>query len=60
MNLPPPSLRFLCAVLPFLLPQYTQAQWQRGPQVVSPEVEGGHTWIVWRQYLHEFAPQLFQ
>lgn len=21
---------------------------------------GGHTWINWRQYLHEFAPQLFQ
>ena len=23
------------------------------------ETEGGHTWIVWREYLNEFAPQLF-
>ena len=28
--------------------------------VVYEEGEGGHTWIVWRQYLNEFAPQLFQ
>jgi enterochelin esterase family protein len=28
--------------------------------VVYQEGEGGHTWIVWRQYLQEFAPQLFQ
>ena len=27
--------------------------------VVYQEGEGGHTWIVWRQYLREFAPQLF-
>ena len=24
------------------------------------ETDGGHTWINWREYLHEFAPQLFQ
>jgi enterochelin esterase-like enzyme len=24
------------------------------------ESEGGHTWINWRNYLNEFAPQLFQ
>jgi enterochelin esterase family protein len=24
------------------------------------ETEGGHTWINWREYLNEFAPQLFQ
>jgi enterochelin esterase-like enzyme len=24
------------------------------------ETEGGHTWINWRNYLNEFAPQLFQ
>lgn len=24
------------------------------------ETEGAHTWVVWRQYLNEFAPQLFQ
>jgi enterochelin esterase family protein len=24
------------------------------------ETSGGHTWINWQQYLHEFAPQLFQ
>jgi enterochelin esterase-like enzyme len=28
--------------------------------VAYRETEGAHTWIVWRQYLHEFAPQLFQ
>lgn len=28
--------------------------------VVYEEGDGGHTWIVWRQYLHRFAPQLFQ
>ncbi|HAV64465.1 MAG TPA: esterase [Verrucomicrobiales bacterium] len=28
--------------------------------VVYNEGEGGHTWIVWREYLKEFAPQLFQ
>ena len=28
--------------------------------VVYRETDGAHTWIVWRQYLHEFAPQLFQ
>ena len=24
------------------------------------ETDGGHTWINWRNYLLEFAPQLFQ
>lgn len=28
--------------------------------VVYKETAGAHTWIVWRQYLNEFAPQLFQ
>jgi len=28
--------------------------------VVFRETEGTHTWIVWREYLQEFAPQLFQ
>jgi enterochelin esterase family protein len=27
--------------------------------VVSRESAGGHTWINWRNYLHEFAPLLF-
>lgn len=27
--------------------------------VVYKETEGGHTWINWREYLNEFAPQLF-
>lgn len=27
---------------------------------VYRETEGGHTWIKWRDYLSEFAPQLFQ
>ena len=27
--------------------------------VVYEEGEGGHTWIVWREYLNSFAPKLF-
>ena len=27
---------------------------------VYKESPGGHTWINWRNYLNEFAPQLFQ
>jgi enterochelin esterase family protein len=27
--------------------------------VVSKQTAGGHTWINWRDYLHEFAPLLF-
>jgi enterochelin esterase family protein len=27
---------------------------------VFHESEGGHTWLNWRDYLSEFAPQLFQ
>jgi enterochelin esterase family protein len=28
--------------------------------MVYKETEGAHTWINWREYLNEFAPQLFQ
>jgi enterochelin esterase family protein len=28
--------------------------------VVYKETAGGHTWLNWRDYLAEFAPQLFQ
>jgi enterochelin esterase-like enzyme len=28
--------------------------------VTYKETEGAHTWLVWREYLNEFAPQLFQ
>ena len=28
--------------------------------VTYKETEGAHTWIVWREYLNEFAPQLFE
>lgn len=31
-----------------------------GFNVVYRETEGAHTWDKWREYLHEFAPQLFQ
>ena len=31
-----------------------------GFKIVSGESDGGHTWINWRNYLSEFAPQLFQ
>jgi enterochelin esterase-like enzyme len=27
---------------------------------VYKETDGGHTWVKWREYLNEFAPQLFQ
>ena len=33
---------------------------QHGILYTLRETEGAHTWIVWRQYLHEVAPQLFQ
>jgi len=29
-------------------------------QVVYKETDGAHTWDKWREYLNEFAPQLFQ
>lgn len=28
--------------------------------VVYEETDGAHTWIVWREYLRDFAPQLFR
>ncbi len=31
-----------------------------GFQVTFHETDGGHTWNKWRDYLHEFAPLLFQ
>jgi enterochelin esterase-like enzyme len=33
---------------------------QHGFTPVYRETDGGHTWINWRNYLNEFAPQLFQ
>jgi len=33
---------------------------QHGFDVVYQQTEGAHTWIVWREYLNEFAPQLFR
>ena len=30
-----------------------------GFEVVERETDGGHTWLVWRDYLNGFAPQLF-
>jgi enterochelin esterase family protein len=30
-----------------------------GLDVTSKETDGGHTWLNWRDYLAEFAPQLF-
>ena len=33
---------------------------RHGFEPVFKETEGGHTWINWRDYLNEFAPQLFQ
>jgi enterochelin esterase family protein len=31
-----------------------------GLDVTSKETDGGHTWLVWRDYLAEFAPMLFR
>ena len=31
-----------------------------GFRIFYKETEGGHTWINWRNYLNEFAPQLFK
>jgi enterochelin esterase family protein len=33
---------------------------KHGFKPVFKETPGGHTWIVWRAYLTEFVPQLFQ
>jgi enterochelin esterase-like enzyme len=33
---------------------------QNGFDVVYDETEGAHTWIVWREYLRDFAQKLFQ
>jgi enterochelin esterase family protein len=33
---------------------------KHGFEPVFHETEGAHTWINWRNYLDEFAPQLFQ
>ncbi len=33
---------------------------KHGFDVVYKETPGGHTWINWRRYLNEFAPQLFK
>lgn len=33
---------------------------KHGFRVFYKETEGGHTWINWREYLNEFAPQLFK
>ncbi len=33
---------------------------KHGFDVVHKETEGAHTWDKWREYLHEFAPQLFR
>lgn len=33
---------------------------KHGFDVTFKETEGAHTWTVWRNYLNEFAPQLFQ
>lgn len=33
---------------------------KHGFKPVMKESAGGHTWINWREYLNEFAPQLFQ
>ncbi len=33
---------------------------KHGFKPIFKETKGGHTWINWQKYLHEFAPQLFR
>jgi enterochelin esterase-like enzyme len=33
---------------------------KNGFDVIYDETSGAHTWIVWRNYLHDFTPKLFQ
>jgi enterochelin esterase-like enzyme len=33
---------------------------EHGFEVAFKETDGGHTWKNWREYLNEFAPQLFR
>ncbi|MCU0707861.1 MAG: alpha/beta hydrolase-fold protein [Pirellula sp.] len=33
---------------------------KHGFPVIYEEGEGGHTWVVWQEYLNSFAPMLFQ
>ena len=33
---------------------------KHGFDVIYDETQGAHTWTVWREYLHDFAPKLFQ
>jgi enterochelin esterase family protein len=33
---------------------------KHGFDVTYKETDGAHTWMVWREYLNEFAPQLFR
>jgi enterochelin esterase family protein len=37
-----------------------QRRLETGLEAGVPREPGGHTWINWRNYLNEFAPQLFQ
>jgi len=39
---------------------FTKFLTERGVRVTFRETEGAHTWMVWRRYLNELAPQLFQ
>jgi len=42
-------------VLPEVLPDR-----RHGFAVTFQESTGAHTWVNWRNYLHEFAPRLFR
>jgi len=33
---------------------------RHGFSVTFDESTGGHSWVNWRNYLHEFAPRLFK
>lgn len=39
---------------------YSEFLTKHGVKHTFRETDGAHTWIVWRRYLHEIAPQLFR
>jgi enterochelin esterase family protein len=47
-----PAIVAICQPVPLYVKKH-------GFTPVFKESDGGHTWINWRDYLAEFAPQLF-
>ena len=57
----PPAVSFTTGENPCYLKYATVDLFKRhGFSPVYVQSPGGHTWINWRNYLSEFAPQLFR